>query len=297
MVVISRDVIFGETVYPFQKLNPNAGTHLGGEILIIPTTTQHHNSGDEIIGDSMTDMLVNHVAPHLLCHVAAPKKISSPIDVGLQSREAFDAQGVEIDCSMGVDLEADMLQQSAGDPNIASATVPIQTSTVLRDRLPGRQVAAQPEADSPLTTVRNLGVRGATDRHHVDQPRSSGSTSGSSVASTGTLPSSNSSSPAHQISSFGSDSTSSPVAPIARHGTRLQHGISKPKIYTGGTVLYSLFFASSEPQHHNKALHDACWKKAMDSEFDALLKNETWHLAQPRVGTNVIDCKWVYKIK
>jgi hypothetical protein len=35
----------------------------------------------------------------------------------------------------------------------------------------------------------------------------------------------------------------------------------------------------------------------MDSEFDALLKNETWHLVPPRAWANVIDCKWVYKIK
>jgi hypothetical protein len=35
----------------------------------------------------------------------------------------------------------------------------------------------------------------------------------------------------------------------------------------------------------------------MDNEFDALLKNETWHLVPPKAGTNIINCKWVYKIK
>jgi hypothetical protein len=35
----------------------------------------------------------------------------------------------------------------------------------------------------------------------------------------------------------------------------------------------------------------------MDSEFGALLKNQTWHLVPPKLGVNVIDCKWVYKIK
>jgi hypothetical protein len=62
-------------------------------------------------------------------------------------------------------------------------------------------------------------------------------------------------------------------------------------------VRYSHFSASSEPQHHNEALHDARWKKAMDNEFDALQKNETWHLVPLRAGANVIDYKWVYKIK
>ena len=27
------------------------------------------------------------------------------------------------------------------------------------------------------------------------------------------------------------------------------------------------------------------------------MKNKTWHLVPPRKGNNVIDCKWVYKIK
>jgi hypothetical protein len=35
----------------------------------------------------------------------------------------------------------------------------------------------------------------------------------------------------------------------------------------------------------------------MDDEYGALLKNETWHLVLPKQGANVIDCKWVYKIK
>src|SRR5699024_10778952 len=26
-------------------------------------------------------------------------------------------------------------------------------------------------------------------------------------------------------------------------------------------------------------------------------ENKTWHLVPPRKGTNIIDCKWVYKIK
>jgi hypothetical protein len=51
------------------------------------------------------------------------------------------------------------------------------------------------------------------------------------------------------------------------------------------------------PQHHNETLGDERWKKAMDNEFDTLLKNKTWHLVPPKEGANIIDCKWVYKIK
>jgi hypothetical protein len=35
----------------------------------------------------------------------------------------------------------------------------------------------------------------------------------------------------------------------------------------------------------------------MDEEYDALIKNSTWHLVPSAPGQNVIDCKWVYKVK
>ncbi|KAK1420567.1 hypothetical protein QVD17_22267 [Tagetes erecta] len=42
---------------------------------------------------------------------------------------------------------------------------------------------------------------------------------------------------------------------------------------------------------------DPCWQKAMAEEFSALQRNGTWSLV-PRVpNTNVVNCKWVYKLK
>jgi hypothetical protein len=35
----------------------------------------------------------------------------------------------------------------------------------------------------------------------------------------------------------------------------------------------------------------------MDEEYNALITNKTWHLVPPTRGQNVIDCKWVYKVK
>lgn len=35
----------------------------------------------------------------------------------------------------------------------------------------------------------------------------------------------------------------------------------------------------------------------MDLEYSTLLNNRTWHLVPPSKEKNVIDCKWVYKIK
>jgi histone deacetylase 1/2 len=89
-----------------------------------------------------------------------------------------------------------------------------------------------------------------------------------------------------------------PSSHVSRPSTRLQHGIRKPKVYTDGTICYSHFAATSEePRSLQHALADDNWKAAMDVEFLALQKNKTWHLVSPQKGKNVIDCKWVYKIK
>jgi hypothetical protein len=43
----------------------------------------------------------------------------------------------------------------------------------------------------------------------------------------------------------------------------------------------------------SKALNDENWRLAMDAEFEALVKNNTWHLVQSDGVKNVIDCIWV----
>jgi hypothetical protein len=35
----------------------------------------------------------------------------------------------------------------------------------------------------------------------------------------------------------------------------------------------------------------------MDDEYVALMRNKTWRLVSPQPGHNVIDCKWVFKVK
>eukprot|EP00253_Pinus_taeda_P027245 PITA_27245 len=39
------------------------------------------------------------------------------------------------------------------------------------------------------------------------------------------------------------------------------------------------------------------WKEAMQKEYDALIKNGTWKLVDPPLGTKPIRCKWVFKNK
>jgi hypothetical protein len=35
----------------------------------------------------------------------------------------------------------------------------------------------------------------------------------------------------------------------------------------------------------------------MDTGYHALLQNQTWHLVPLELGRNLIDYKWIYKIK
>jgi hypothetical protein len=79
--------------------------------------------------------------------------------------------------------------------------------------------------------------------------------------------------------------------------TRLQAGIRKPKIYSDGTVRYDNLIIFEEPNNLSAAMSDPTWKSATDSKFSALERNKTWHLVPPSLGRNLIDCKWVYKIK
>jgi hypothetical protein len=35
----------------------------------------------------------------------------------------------------------------------------------------------------------------------------------------------------------------------------------------------------------------------MDAEYMAVMENKMWHLVPPERGQNLIDCKWIWKIK
>lgn len=51
-----------------------------------------------------------------------------------------------------------------------------------------------------------------------------------------------------------------------------------------------------EPSSVRQALQDARWKKAMEEEFEALMRNGTCELV-PRGNHTPVGCKWVYRVK
>jgi len=52
-----------------------------------------------------------------------------------------------------------------------------------------------------------------------------------------------------------------------------------------------------EPTSFKEAASHDEWKEAMQKEYDALIKNDTWKLVDPPLGTKPIGCKWVFKNK
>ncbi|KAL5543607.1 hypothetical protein UlMin_007391 [Ulmus minor] len=72
--------------------------------------------------------------------------------------------------------------------------------------------------------------------------------------------------------------------------TRSKRGVFKPKIYSAITV-------QSEPNTYTQAAKIPEWKQAMNTEFQALMKNSTWTLVPPHPSYSIIGCKWVFKIK
>lgn len=68
--------------------------------------------------------------------------------------------------------------------------------------------------------------------------------------------------------------------------TRSQH------TYFALMTLYEI-----EPQKFEEANENQKWKNAMQIEYDALIKNKTWELVPPPHNRNIINCRWIYKLK
>jgi histone deacetylase 1/2 len=52
-----------------------------------------------------------------------------------------------------------------------------------------------------------------------------------------------------------------------------------------------------EPSTITQALRDPDWRFAMQNEFDALHRNNTWDLVSRSSAPNLVGCKWVFRIK
>jgi hypothetical protein len=91
-------------------------------------------------------------------------------------------------------------------------------------------------------------------------------------------------------------STPHPSPESTRIVTRSMNQIHKPNpkyLHTSKHPLAS----SIEPTCVSQALKSSEWRNAMSKEFDALIQQGTWELVPQPQATNLIGCKWVYRIK
>ena len=97
--------------------------------------------------------------------------------------------------------------------------------------------------------------------------------------------------PAHSEALSTLKPTAPPLPPTHLMTTRSQNQIIKPKIPTDGTVRYPVSKAllavtesssiDAEPTCFTLVVKSPAWRAAMNLEFDALLKNQTWQLVPP----------------
>jgi histone deacetylase 1/2 len=268
-VFISRDVIFDESIFPFSELHSNAGARLRAEINLLPSDLVPLSiPGVEPVADRVFN---SANATQQNGSSACDNRIS---DLPPGARHENDAARTP-----GRSAPGSGLSNSTGPSHQrASATETLVRAPALPD--PACTPGAPPGADARPNQGSGEGETGA-----VPVPDSDAADD----AAERTAPV-----PDTADADLPVDESS---VPAPHHRTRLSAGIRKPKIYTDGTVRYGCFTASGEPQNLDEALNNKEWKSAMDAEYEALIRNQTWHLVPPRKGINIIDCKWVYKIK
>ena len=76
--------------------------------------------------------------------------------------------------------------------------------------------------------------------------------------------------------------------------TRAKNGFFKPKSFPNMLLVCK---QTSEPTTVQVALSYPKWKKAMNDEFQALLKNQTWDLVPYHEDMNIVTNKWVFQVK
>nr|XP_043615796.1 uncharacterized protein LOC122587696 [Erigeron canadensis] len=130
---------------------------------------------------------------------------------------------------------------------------------------------------SPPSTSTPSSISHATDELSTTQP------SATPLSTTSQTPSS----PSNSVL----QSTHPPLPPRPRK--------PNPKYYNShyvNTTTVHPIPPSLEPKTYLQASKDPLWRKAMDDEYNALLRNQTWELVAPS-AREPIGCKWVFRIK
>jgi hypothetical protein len=176
-----------------------------------------------------------------------------------------------------LDLVPDSLESSGSPASVATAGRASSSTLLTQEMAPGFTAAGRTSV--PVSMPRTPGHTGLAVSTR-DSPRGS-----SSAVST--------------IPEVDSDPVpdAAPSTSQTRPRTRPQNNIIKPKRLFPGMIRYANICTSGELVSLFEALADPHWKASMEVEYNALLQNSTWHLVPANQTANVIDCKWVFKIK
>lgn len=72
---------------------------------------------------------------------------------------------------------------------------------------------------------------------------------------------------------------------------------SKNNIFTPKKKFSFLAPLSPTPNTFKQAVKHIEWKSATDMDYKALMRNQTWELVPRNPINNVVDCKWLFRIK
>ena len=94
---------------------------------------------------------------------------------------------------------------------------------------------------------------------------------------------------------------------VPRRSQRIRSAPERPGTLTGDWWMNNRLYVTAtvddvdfEPGSMDEALNSSNafkWKAAADSEYESLLKNDTWILVELPPGKNVVGCKWIFKLK
>lgn len=296
-IYISRDVVFDEHIFPFATLHPNAGARLRSELTLLPDVLKNTSSvfGDAILSDqhrpspAFTNVSLSS-GENLLATGTNASENGSQMESGRpyhMCRTPGDSSGSQADMPSAA---APSSEVSGGSTSGSAGQLGLGTSSSSQCAPAMGSSAPTSPSDQPATPPRmpqrDLSEGGGGTAAALE-PMEILSPGLAAAAEAGALPAS-------------PESDAPAISPEARRPvTRLQHGIHKPKTYTDGTVRGCMHSVSvlEEPATLDEALGDKNWAAAMQSEHQALLRNNTWHLVPPPKGKNIIGCKWVYKVK
>jgi hypothetical protein len=270
-IYTSRDVIFDENIFPFSELHSTAGARYTADILL-PDPISTVPADEPAVN---THACVLPIVPNML-----PQPVLQPLTIPGAESSSVSQPTEPVTAVPGVSVPAS--SAPAGSNPALPRLEPLQAAL---DAMQQPDAAVGPDIHASISTDGVVADPANSVRIHPEEAAAGASTS----VSAPDLPL-----PPVPVSAESAQGAVPNFAPR----TRLQAGIRKPKRFSDGTVPYGLATVSDlEPTSLREALSNNNWKHAMESEIAALQRNKTWHLVPPDKNRNLIDCKWVYKIK